>query len=862
MGSHDNNNDYPMDRTAISHNDDPWSPHAFREEFSATPSRQIRPHTSLGVGAHNFDAMDDEDEGLYGADGMSGYSTNPRPPSRNYSETVQDRIRRFDPVVHDMPPPPPPKRYTSDDVTKQYSPEEIMAIRRPQTANFSREEKRKSAYELSPPPHANIQRLSTVKSSATSASSSSNAQSVVTNSTTSTGLTSISLMSGASAGGFSATSAGSLARRKFRAMSVIDGPSFRASLLGQKLETPSVSAVGSVSGASASGSGNGPPIVKRNVRGSAPSNSGASDSDPVIFGGHSIPKPKKTGFLKKLLNGAKATTASARSTFNYTTPLPTSGPIVHRGPGEVITGIQGGPSQLAPTQSQDWVYVRRDVNRSNSLSRAERDDRARRVQMLGHVILRPVDALDEDVDGDASANGSAIQNPADFASAQALTLVDKTARFINNLPLFTTPESLATTHICRPYRSEAQKLRAIFTWVSEKISWERSTPPVDGVEQKLDLRRVLQAKRGCPEEVANIVMLMCKAVGIEAEVIPGYLKAPGEMFEAHATPKPNHYWNAVVCEGEWRMMDCSLASPTHPRRVLYSSTSNTVTEFHYFLTNPSKLCWSHVPMQPRHQHMIPPLPLCQLLALPLVTSVFFQHDLRLLDFDTSVLRLDGLEVLQIDVGCPVDIEIIAEVEARGYAIDADGEVFESDQVVKKRALAQASWDGEAKLYRIKAIIPGSADHAVLKVYAGKKGLMHSIKDNPHPLAFCLPMAHTGDNPPYEFIPRHPTPHATRHDLYVTQPQCYQLALNNTFVFAVRQHLSSGANILTEKPAKLALQTPSGKILKLMKKGESISCENGVLWETIVKCNEKGAWRALVLADRSHRWCVYAEWLVC
>lgn len=260
--------------------------------------------------------------------------------------------------------------------------------------------------------------------------------------------------------------------------------------------------------------------------------------------------------------------------------------------------------------------------------------------------------------------------------------------------------------------------------------------------------------------------------------------------------------------------------------------------------------------------MIPPLPLCQLLALPVVTSVFFQHELRIQDFDTSLIRLNGLEVLQIDVGVPVDIELIAEVEARGYTVDADGEIFESDEVIRKRALAQVAWDSGLKVYRIKAITPGDVGSAVLKVYAGKKGMMHSIKDNPHPLAFCLPMSHTGENPPYDFIPRHPTPHATRHDLYVAQPQCYKLAINNTYVFAVRQHPSTGASSATEKPAKLALQTPSGKILRLMKKGDTLGCENGVVWETIVKVNESGAWRALVLADRSHRWCVYAEWLVC
>jgi transglutaminase/protease-like cytokinesis protein 3 len=35
--------------------------------------------------------------------------------------------------------------------------------------------------------------------------------------------------------------------------------------------------------------------------------------------------------------------------------------------------------------------------------------------------------------------------------------------------------------------------------------------------------------------------------------------------------------------------------------------------------------------------------------------------------------------------------------------------------------------------------------------------------------------------------------------------------------------------------------------------------DGSEWETIIKVGEKGTWRGLVLADRSARWCVFAEW---
>lgn len=186
---------------------------------------------------------------------------------------------------------------------------------------------------------------------------------------------------------------------------------------------------------------------------------------------------------------------------------------------------------------------------------------------------------------------------------------------------------------------------------------------------------------------------------------------------------------------------------------------------------------------------------------------------------------------------------------------------------------------------------------------------HSNKQNPHTLAIGLSITHTGGNPPYSFLTLHPTPHAQRHDLYVAQPQCSNLVLNNTFVFCVRQHPSStsrtepatpltgraspnpfarpasamsmqsisatGSNYTNPsqasagsngssgiKPAKLAIQTPSGKIIRLTRKSEHVSVLNdadGTAWETVIKIGEKGTWRGLVLADRSARWCVFAQW---
>ncbi|EME82112.1 uncharacterized protein MYCFIDRAFT_104967, partial [Pseudocercospora fijiensis CIRAD86] len=604
---------------------------------------------------------------------------------------------------------------------------------------------------------------------------------------------------------------------------------------------------------------------------------------------------------------------------------PVKGIIGHNGP----TAIEGGTGvrpQTAPGSvardmglggGGDWMQVRRDVNRSNSLSQRERDDRAERCEMHDLPVLRPIDELHDLVEGDESLDGLPITEPTDF-NLPNLQLVDKSTRFVQNVPPMISAASLAQNYVCRPHRSDVQRLRAIFTWVSERITWE------DDYEGKIDTRRAIQTKRACSEEIAYVVRDMCNAVGLHSEVVRGYLKTPGESLDLDTIARPNHFWNAVIVDGEWRIMDCALASPTHPRRSAYSAASTQVAESWYFLARPIEICYTHIPLLPEQQHVVPPVDHQVLVALPCACPAYFRNNVEMFSFDTSMLHLENLEMTHLHVNVPEDVECIAETEARGFAQDGDGDVFETGEIVTKKAFAQAEWIGGRKRFTIKALLPGEEGHGVLKIYAGKRGLMHSIKDNPHAMAVALPLTHAGQNPPYEFVTRHPTPHAQRHDLYIAQPQCGRLTLNNTFVFCVRQHPSSlsrfspdtwGTNTSTngrpqspnpanivrpssamsmismnasqvgsnygsesgssnsgsgmtaaqQKPAKLAIQSPSQKIIRLTRKQEhtsrNVEEDMGLTtsWETVIKIGERGTWRGLVLADRSARWCVFAEW---
>ncbi|KIW98632.1 uncharacterized protein Z519_00293 [Cladophialophora bantiana CBS 173.52] len=931
------------DMTLVRHNSiqqenpfNPWSPEAFDDFRRPDESRPgPRPLTSLGLGAG----------GSTFSEARINYSSRHNSPDRyqdgpprleNYVQRMESRLRRMQQArefqdsdaASSDPPEPPPKNspWAGSSIAGRR-----LSMR-----------KRRSAVDLG---DDGLSRALTQKTNSTNNSgSSSGAQSLAsmgTNFSHQTTMTSQSIMSGYSAGAISATSAGSLARKRMgslrdrmpRPMTSTGTRNEKWSQIEVRPKTPNTAVSFHSNHDSRQGA--------KSAIGWEDANRGANGG----LGGFTTPKAKKPGFFKKLIDSAKTGAASARSTISASQAGSTSGSPTK------MTGIAGGTAFNAAITSSNsnsafgkdaaremgltsgasgtYILTRRDVNRSNTPGPSERQERADRCQMLDQPVICPVEELYENLQGDEDANGRPVYAPFQLSNP-SFSQVDKAARFITSFPSSITAASLAMGFICRPYRSGVQRLRAIFIWCAERISWEEDQD-FDGYNfnQAVDTRRVIQSKRGSSQEVAGLVLEMCTAIGIHAEIVHGYLKTPGEELDLDAISRPNHFWNAVLVDGEWRMIDASLASPTNPKRALYSSVSTSIAEAWYFLTRPSELCWTHVPVDEAQQHMIPSIGPDVLLALPGTGPPFFRQGLSMHAYDTSIIRLDGLEMCTFSVNVPADVEVVAEVEARRYLRDQDGDVYEdADNLTKKRALAQPSWYRTApntevaqKRYVIKAILPGDEGIAYVKVYAGKKGLMLSSRDIVHPLALAIPLYHSGENPAYDFVMRHPTPHATRQDLYVVQPQCYRLGAGETYVFCVRQHaasvastpgneqngfdlrpvspnplarppsamsmtssitasnpseyangnnLSNAAGVkIKDKPAKLAIQSPGGKIIRLNRKHEGIPQPAslrevdgeilGSFWETAVKVQERGIWRGLVLADRSARWCVWGEW---
>ncbi|KAJ5223725.1 hypothetical protein N7468_008267 [Penicillium chermesinum] len=704
----------------------PSPPDAYDEMNDRTPpGNKPRPLTSLGINGYKEPPRGElaHRNSVYSHD---HYADGP-PQLNNYVQRMESRLRQLEDQnrledengFDDDDAPPPPPKHASYHPRNNSTPGPYTHLKHDNKVYGD----------------DRLNRSFTTKSTATT---STGVQSVGTNLTSSTDKTSQSLMSGYSAGGFSATSAGSYARRNGMherpntAMETLRSRGFSDAGNPNRPESP-------MTGISYHSSHN---TSRQGASSAIPWSSTDHDvgDSGGVFGGLSTPKTKKQGFFKKILESAKTGAASARSSISVGhgggSQSPTKG---HRAFDVVSPHFLSHSSQsnrenardAAPAPNAiDWVHVRRDVNRASSPSRNERIERAKRCQMMDHPVIYAVEELYDTAEGDESIDGLPISEPTNFVAGN-LNLVDKSARFISSLPPLTNPMSLAQGYICRPYKSDVQRLRAIFTWVSEKIAWEE---PVDGLE--VDMKRVLHAKRASPQEIAILVNDMCAAVGLHTEVIHGFLKCPGDALDLDSLSRPNHWWNTVLVEGEWRIMDCALANPTNPMRNRFVTNNSSVAESWYFLTRPMDICYTHVPLYPEEQHICPPISPDVLLALPAVCPQYFKMGVQFPDYDTSVIRLEGLECLQICLTVPPDVECAAEVEAPAFARDADGDFFESGDIVRKRAPVQPDWFRGQKRITVKAVLPGDEGQGVVKIYAGEEG-------------------------PHAFEPRYPSPNGSR-----------------------------------------------------------------------------------------------------
>ncbi|MBL7746013.1 MAG: hypothetical protein JNM19_01185 [Chitinophagaceae bacterium] len=160
--------------------------------------------------------------------------------------------------------------------------------------------------------------------------------------------------------------------------------------------------------------------------------------------------------------------------------------------------------------------------------------------------------------------------------------------------------------------TEQEKVTAIFKWITSNIAYRISpgkikvigkassryvkelyTDDDTGALKPLNIRiaeTTLQKRVAACEGYARLFTTLCDFAGIRSEIIVGYARSSSNK----PVPKfgVNHYWNAVMIDGNWKLLDATWSSGYISHRG-----DEFIREYDpaYFLTSPGDFIKDHYP---------------------------------------------------------------------------------------------------------------------------------------------------------------------------------------------------------------------------------------------------------------------------
>ncbi len=171
--------------------------------------------------------------------------------------------------------------------------------------------------------------------------------------------------------------------------------------------------------------------------------------------------------------------------------------------------------------------------------------------------------------------------------------------------------ALLSKNITATSATELEKVTAIFKWITENVSYKINSKGSSVKTGKSSIKKKEDDKeddgplKPLTERVAEIVLskreavcdgyarlftTLCNYAGIRSEIIVGYAKSgtnkPMQRFGV------NHYWNSVLINGKWHLLDVTWASG-----YITANGNEFVREYDktYFLTTPEMFIQDHYP---------------------------------------------------------------------------------------------------------------------------------------------------------------------------------------------------------------------------------------------------------------------------
>lgn len=217
----------------------------------------------------------------------------------------------------------------------------------------------------------------------------------------------------------------------------------------------------------------------------------------------------------------------------------------------------------------------------------------------------------------------------------------KIDNLVKTYPRYTSPENLAN-RISRDFKSDANKARAAFQWLTNNIRYnleeyykpkriiqfrysteEERQQKLQAVKDKL-VKDAFLTKMGVCEEYAQSFKKVADLLGIEAEVIKGYVR--NSVYDIGRIPTTtNHAWNVVKIDNRWVLLDATWAAG-----YVYNGKWIKSYSDYYYDINQKEIGKTHFPKDRKWQIILNSNSLKDFYNQPIYSQPFLKNNIEVL----------------------------------------------------------------------------------------------------------------------------------------------------------------------------------------------------------------------------------------
>lgn len=194
-----------------------------------------------------------------------------------------------------------------------------------------------------------------------------------------------------------------------------------------------------------------------------------------------------------------------------------------------------------------------------------------------------------------------------------------------------------TAPLCENFKTEHEKFRTIFRWITDNIEYNRSAATI------ADANKIVRKNKAVCQGFASLLKEMCNSVNIDCDTISGYTKT--ELRDINKRlKKTDHAWNAVKLYGNWYLVDVTWATS---KFNVVSRKFEKKFDDHYFITEPFSFILDHFPLNQKWQLLEKPIKRKKFIQAPIYYADYFHLNVSHFSIKKGKINLKLKKPLQV-----------------------------------------------------------------------------------------------------------------------------------------------------------------------------------------------------------------------